>query len=696
MDILCDMLTNQGRARGRVSFTIAIIIALSVMTSASAVFGNQPISIQQDSDGNDRFYDSSTGSWWVPYGANYVKLGWQNGQFGGEAYGHSTFNVLGQNDPSHFAEYDPDEAETILTQMENAGYNLVRVYLSHFRHQLEDPSGPGIHREYILNVVDFLQRAQQHGILVWFSFSHHLPVDYHPASSGDPDFEQTNAYYWTQNWIDARKNLMADFISALNAESAPMTSIFAYSLNEPHFIESQKPLSYTSGLVTPVNGTTYDMASTVDREQMMEDGMNFFLSEIRATVSNAHPGAFFTAGFFRPDALAGPNDDRIIVPAARFLDDSAVSFIDVHIHLHDTVGLSVEQHMQEMELTTNPELPLVIGEYSNSLIADVSTATEAADRLEAMLADLHDVGGDGSLLWSWNPHISALGIQKYWAANDEGELIGDRLSPLQNKFAAGVLSLTHEDHEEDLAGRTNPVVFFQDPVMVLGPLTANGYDAATARIFAVAPQRFSSRVQEWDFLDGIHDLESVGFFGLDRGLVDLGDLKGEAQIAQVSQHWKQIDFQQSFTTTPAVFSQVASVNGPAAVVTRIRNVTASGFEIRLQEQESYDKDPVQKFHPLEDVHWIAIEKGVTQLGGRPFEVGTDSADDSWKTILFTQTVQNGTLIGQVQTFSGADPVSMNYEGMSTMSVKLRLREERSFDIETGHVSEVVAYMILGE
>jgi len=101
-------------------------------------------------------------------------------------------------------------------------------------------------------------------------------------------------------------------------------------------------------------------------------------------------------------------------------------------------------------------------------------------------------------------------------------------------------------------------------------------------------------------------------------------------LVNATTSWQTINFDSPFASTPIVLSQIASVNDASAVITRIRNVSTTSFEVLIQEESANDG-----VHAAELVHWVAMEKGIHTSGGsRKFvadNTGTviDWNDGSW-------------------------------------------------------------------
>ncbi|MCB9339041.1 MAG: hypothetical protein H6577_13000 [Lewinellaceae bacterium] len=90
-----------------------------------------------------------------------------------------------------------------------------------------------------------------------------------------------------------------------------------------------------------------------------------------------------------------------------------------------------------------------------------------------------------------------------WLAMTHGAYITDE----NGNFVAesGTLSTNHGWATVSLANS------FTKPVVLLGGLSSNGSQAATVRVRNVTPTSFEVRVQEWDYLNGIHANETLSY-----------------------------------------------------------------------------------------------------------------------------------------------------------------------------------------
>ena len=232
---------------------------------------------------------------------------------------------------------------------------------------------------------------------------------------------------------------------------------------------------------------------------------------------------------------------------------------------------------------------------------------------------------------------------------------------------------------------------FNDPIVVLGPITGNGGDPCLTQVHNITSSGFQYQVTEWNYDDGNHSAnETLFYMASERGISTIKGLKAEAgSVENVKDNWVTYNFTQSFDSTPVVFAHIATVNGSAdPVIPRLRNITQTSFQVRLQEEEAADGS-----HTREQIHFIAIEEGTAS--DVSFKVGktTRSVTDNWHTVEFGRSFNNPYFLANSQSFFGSDPANIRYQSLNSTSVQVLMEEETSADSETDHVSEIVGWIV---
>lgn len=234
---------------------------------------------------------------------------------------------------------------------------------------------------------------------------------------------------------------------------------------------------------------------------------------------------------------------------------------------------------------------------------------------------------------------------------------------------------------------------YANPVVIAGPPSFSGPDPSTVRVRNVTSNSFEVRIDEWEYLDELHTPESLGYLVVEEGIHTLTDgTVLQAGSSQSNTDWDSIDFTSAFSDTPLLFAQTTIENEATAVAERIRNISNTGFDLRLQEEEAADQ-----VHAVEDVDWIAIAPGSSTFGPVPFIADQISSNHQDSTASFGSVFSGDipVFLAQANTSNGGDPFAIRYRTLAPTGTTLFLEEEQSRDSETWHVFEDVAYLALG-
>lgn len=162
----------------------------------------------------------------------------------------------------------------------------------------------------------------------------------------------------------------------------------------------------------------------------------------------------------------------------------------------------------------------------------------------------------------------------------------------------------------------------------------------------------------------------------------------ELGTVQVGSEWKAVTFQESFTK-PAVVAKVATINGSQPGQIRIRNITATGFEIRFQEWDYLDGS-----HTTESVNFIAMEKGVHQIDNQTTAVADClelSGVEEFSAVSFAKPLaRQPVVLASVTSDNGGDAVTLRMKAVSQSGFKIALQEQESNNDD--HVVETGCFM----
>jgi hypothetical protein len=132
---------------------------------------------------------------------------------------------------------------------------------------------------------------------------------------------------------------------------------------------------------------------------------------------------------------------------------------------------------------------------------------------------------------------------------------------------------------------------------------------------------------------------------------------------------------------PSVVASLNTLNDGAPATLRIRNVTATGFEIQIDEWDNLDG-----VHGVERISWVAVEKGVHRLaGGLVIEAGSTTGDEATRTVSFAAGFDAAPVVfGGATTANEPSALTARLSGVTDAGFAFRLQQQES---ETDAISQ---------
>ena len=117
---------------------------------------------------------------------------------------------------------------------------------------------------------------------------------------------------------------------------------------------------------------------------------------------------------------------------------------------------------------------------------------------------------------------------------------------------------------------------FVNPALVAKAGTMNDADPSTIRIRNLTSTGFEIRIQEWDYLDGVHPAETITFMAMEQGYHQMADnvqaIAGCSDVAGLNSY-HQVYFSNPLPTKPVVLASTVTNNEQDAVTLRIKDIT---------------------------------------------------------------------------------------------------------------------------
>ena len=279
----------------------------------------------------------------------------------------------------------------------------------------------------------------------------------------------------------------------------------------------------------------------------------------------------------------------------------------------------------------------------------------------------------------------------------DGDEVAAGTDPLDSASNAGAQSVWRLERGEVFVNHNWKRVQLQqpfvNPIVVAASLSSNGKNPSIVRIRNVEPTGFEIRVQEWDYLDGNHKHEIIGYLVLEEGSFTLedGTVVEAGQIeTELTSAFSLINFTRRFNMAPVVLTSITTENASDAVTSQVHNIGLEGFEYRQRKEEG----GVQT-HTTETMSYIAWEPSMGALDDMLFEVAlipTGVTDELHRVEFVSSFTNEPVFLAAMQTTNEEDTAVVRWRARTSFSVDVQIEEETSLDRERAHAPEVLGYI----
>jgi len=239
--------------------------------------------------------------------------------------------------------------------------------------------------------------------------------------------------------------------------------------------------------------------------------------------------------------------------------------------------------------------------------------------------------------------------------------------------------------------------FTSIPAIILGtPSNKNSSVLLSARAKLINKSTsFKLQLAPWTYqnVSSLAKEENTPYFILNTGNYNFGGLMAKAGLATVASAWTAVTFTAPFDAIPVVFTTQLNPLTVDATTVRVRNVTKTGFEARLQKETKVKLTPAS-----ETVSYFAITQGSGLIDNNKIIVGK-TADNaisttSYTTINFGDSIANPVFLAQMQTCND-DTVTATLRCLSISSKYANVMKQR--EKSTGSIiagTESAGWMVI--
>ncbi len=130
------------------------------------------------------------------------------------------------------------------------------------------------------------------------------------------------------------------------------------------------------------------------------------------------------------------------------------------------------------------------------------------------------------------------------------------------------------------------------PVVLTTIASMNEADAISGRIKRVTTKGFAYAFREQERNRNVHKKETVNFIAWEPGSGTIGELKYQVQNTsmKVKEAWYPVTLTNSSATTPFILADMQTTSDTDTCALRIREVAATGFQVKVEEEQSKDRE----------------------------------------------------------------------------------------------------------
>ncbi len=214
-------------------------------------------------------------------------------------------------------------------------------------------------------------------------------------------------------------------------------------------------------------------------------------------------------------------------------------------------------------------------------------------------------------------------------------------------------------------------VFDAAPMLTVNDCSENGGEKYYVNVKNITSTNFQAQMVENTRVgyDNVHIPEAFCWYATQSFNTD-----EKVGMTSLDQNWKSVTFNAAFASAPKVFTTITTENDTDLAYTNVRNVTTTGFEMRIMEPQGWDG-----VHFSEKVNWIAFVDN--PAGQEGFSSVTQSSLSLWTPVSFAPAFSTApALVADMSTTNGGDPATIDVRNLTKNGFEYRIEEDpASFD-----------------
>ncbi|GAO30828.1 glycosyl hydrolase [Geofilum rubicundum] len=195
----------------------------------------------------------------------------------------------------------------------------------------------------------------------------------------------------------------------------------------------------------------------------------------------------------------------------------------------------------------------------------------------------------------------------------------------ESDVQAGVFGVNSLDWSQSIFAKK----YTASPKVILGVPSFSNVVPMAPRVNSASTTSFVFKLQPWNYLNApsLSKADNISVLAMPAGIYNFGGLKGVVgEAPEVDKNWLSVTFDEVFETIPVVFCTQVSNRNSFATTVAVRNITETGFELRLKSEEAVTASGF-----AEKVNFLAIETGSGKIDNYRVTVGQTAAGEEVST-----------------------------------------------------------------
>lgn len=216
----------------------------------------------------------------------------------------------------------------------------------------------------------------------------------------------------------------------------------------------------------------------------------------------------------------------------------------------------------------------------------------------------------------------------------------------------------------------------------------------TYTLSSLTKDYFRFQVTPWGYeSEGLYRQEDMSYIVASHGNYSWGDLPVEiGNVQRIGADWVSVTFNRPFEEVPVILVSPGTYRNTFPIAPRVRNVTKSGFEVRLTKKRGEENT-----FGAETINYLAVTPGTTTVNGKKLKVGRiDEIGElsQRQTIEFGETFSHPVFYAALQSSNDELTYGVRYRQLTSEEVVVFKQQEKSKGSSSSIALDTMGWIVI--